>query len=456
MAKRRILALIDTPTCATGFGAVARNVLRNLYDTGNYDIDIIGINHYGDPYDIEKFPYYIVPANYGGVGDIYGKKRLAQTMHGLDPVLKPPYDFLFTVNDPFILEDLPPFVKDINKSYLKLMNDSKANMSDFIFKWIAYWPVDSKLKGNWVDSIIGADYPVMYTDYGLKQVQYYQKDVELPVIPHGVNTTDFHPVNQKVAADFRNKYFNGKIKKSHFLVTNVSRNQPRKDIMRTLIIFREFQKRVPSARLYLHMRNDDAGGNVEEMATEIGLKEEYYFLPKNFNENSGLPLETLNLIYNASDVLFTTTLGEGWGFINTEGMACKRVVVAPSHTSIPEIFNGHAESFDTQWKKYRGVPMKAGTNLNEWTTLGSSDYGRLRPLTNIEDGVSKLMWVYNNPDKVDRIVKNGYRWVQTMTWKNVCEKWIKLFDFAWEALNKERNEYNLKQSVIKNVYENNI
>jgi hypothetical protein len=100
--------------------------------------------------------------------------------------------------------------------------------------------------------------------------------------------------------------------------------------------------------------------------------------------------------------------------------------------------------------------MKAGTNLNEWTTLGSSDYGRLRPLTNIEDGVSKLMWVYNNPDKADRIVKNGYRWVQTMTWKNVCEKWIKLFDFAWEALNKERNEYNLKQSVIKNVYENNI
>ena len=52
--KRKVLVLADSPTCATGFAQVSRNVLKNLYDTGRYEIDMIGINYTGH-YDKKEF-----------------------------------------------------------------------------------------------------------------------------------------------------------------------------------------------------------------------------------------------------------------------------------------------------------------------------------------------------------------------------------------------------------------
>ena len=60
--KLRVLWYSDTPNCATGFGTVARNMLKRLHATGKYDFDIVGINHGGNPYDRNEFPYDIYPA----------------------------------------------------------------------------------------------------------------------------------------------------------------------------------------------------------------------------------------------------------------------------------------------------------------------------------------------------------------------------------------------------------
>ena len=56
--KIKVLAYCDSPTCATGFGTVSRNVLSGLYNTGRYSIDILGINYWGDPHG---FPFRIWP-----------------------------------------------------------------------------------------------------------------------------------------------------------------------------------------------------------------------------------------------------------------------------------------------------------------------------------------------------------------------------------------------------------
>ena len=57
--KIKVLAYMDSPTCATGFGTVSRNILTGLYNTGRYDIDIFGINYWGDPHN---YPFRIWPA----------------------------------------------------------------------------------------------------------------------------------------------------------------------------------------------------------------------------------------------------------------------------------------------------------------------------------------------------------------------------------------------------------
>ena len=72
MRKIKILVYADSPTCATGFGSVTRNICEALYKSGRYDIDILGINYWGDPH---VFPYRIWPTGTNGERDPYGRKK---------------------------------------------------------------------------------------------------------------------------------------------------------------------------------------------------------------------------------------------------------------------------------------------------------------------------------------------------------------------------------------------
>ena len=67
-------------------------------------------------------------------------------------------------------------------------------------------------------------------------------------------------------------------KKNHFgiagdtyLITNVNRNQLRKDIPKTMMAFKEFKKKVKNSVLYLHMAPKDVGGDLFEMARILDL-----------------------------------------------------------------------------------------------------------------------------------------------------------------------------------------
>ena len=42
--------------CSTGFSTVSSNIWKRLIATGKYDLDVVGINYSGDPYDRQKFP----------------------------------------------------------------------------------------------------------------------------------------------------------------------------------------------------------------------------------------------------------------------------------------------------------------------------------------------------------------------------------------------------------------
>lgn len=446
--KKRILVLGDTPTCATGFATVIRNILEQLHKTGKYEIDVIGINQFESWYDQKKYPYRIFRAAVEGKsGDLFGRPRLNMALSGNDDQLVPPWDIVFTLNDHFIFEQ--PFVNIGNQrvntaELIKSYQLAYRNQADpeWWFKWIAYWPVDSELKENWVkNSILLPDYPIMYTEYGKEQVEYWNLDGSLDVsslkiIPHGVNTGNFYPISKEDREEFRSEYFGNLVKPDTFLVTNISRNQPRKAMDRTLQIFKEFQKRRPNSVLYMHCRVQDAWGSLAEASRSWGLTVgEDVLFPENFSEHQGVSLETLNKIYNASDAVMTTTLGEGWGFLLTESMASKVPVLAPNITSVPEIFNTK-DGFDPETA--RGVSVKAYSTNSEWFCLGATDNERIRPLPNTDDFVEKLMWVYDNPEESQKIVERAYQWVLGYSWENIGKMWLDLFDRAIKDLDEER------------------
>ena len=459
---------MDSPTCATGFGTVARNVLKHINDTGKYDITVIGINYNGDYYDQTKFPYKIYPAMPPGYSDMYGRGKTFQVLQGKDKSIHPPFDILFTIQDHFILAGTDNIANGFNLSkmikqlQLAILEHDNVDIKH-LFNWIGYYPVDGELIPHWVQQGIGmTDYPVAYTVYGAKEMlRYDTKELglrdRLNIISHGVNTEIFKPLPEDEVKKFRKEYFGGHVKDDTFLIVNINRNQPRKDIARTIKIFAEYKKINPKAFLYLHMKQGDSGGELWTIAKRFGLEEGVDMATPDmkFGAMYGFPIEKVNQLYNAADVLLTTSLGEGWGFINTESMAVKKPIIAAWNTAIPEIFGEEEierkdvgiEYIENNLDKLRGIPLACGEGLNDWLCYGYTDNSVIRPVASVEDGVRKLDWVFNNPDKVNKIVENGYKYIQTITWDKVCDKWIKLFDHAYEDVLRARTTAELKKKV---------
>ena len=89
------------------------------------------------------------------------------------------------------------------------------------------------------------EFPVLYTKFAHREVMRFDPTGErgyrqrLRVIPHGVDCATFRALPAAEVAAFREFYFQGKVKPGTFLVVNVNRNQPRKDLVRQLLFVRE-------------------------------------------------------------------------------------------------------------------------------------------------------------------------------------------------------------------------
>ena len=319
MSKQKIKLLFygDAPTVATGFGTVSRNILMGLHNTGKYDISVLGVNYWGDPH---KFPFPIWPIGVGG-RDPYGRQRAFDMMaKDID------FDVLFMLQDSFILQSF--MAQGLPK--LKSMKN---------FASVCYYPVDGVPKKAWIDCMNMFDQPVAYTEFGRRESVKVCPEIapKLKVLPHGANVNDFYPVPEDLSRAFRESYFGKHANK--FIITNVNRNQQRKDVPRTMLAFREFKKRRPNSVLYLHMAARDQGWNLPDVCKEMGLVlNEDVLLPGNgFGPNQGFPIDIVNQIYSASDVIVSTTLGEGWGLSTVEAMACKTPIIFPNNSSLSDM-----------------------------------------------------------------------------------------------------------------------
>lgn len=415
--RLRVLAYCDSPTCATGFGTVSRNIFEGLYKTGRFDIDILGINYWGDPHN---FPYRIWPTGTNNERDPYGRQKSVSMIPQMD------YDILFFLQDSFIMNFLPTLLPHLK------MNRQRA------FKSILYFPVDSVIKEQWAKNVNTADYLVAYSEFGKQEFLKKIPDrEEVLVIPHGVNTKEYYPLPKSEVESFRKQFFGTYA--DHFIITNLNRNQQRKDIPRTIIAFKEFRKYVPNSILYLHMAPKDQGWDLPAVCEEMGLSTASdVIFPQNFGPNQGYPRHVVNLIYNASDVVVSTTLGEGFGLAWMEALAARVPIVMPANTMLPEFINDDI-----------GYLCKSGSNPSLWTVI-QFDNEVLRPLTDVEDLVRILVSIYNNRGEAMQKAENGYQWItNNMDWlKHIVPQWVKLFDRAVREMDMPITEELPKEDVI--------
>jgi glycosyltransferase involved in cell wall biosynthesis len=412
---KRLLILADF-ACATGFAQVAHNIVAQLLKTKKYQIDVVGINYMGMPNEWHNLhpTVRLLPAQLIARGDLFGREGY------LNLLANGTYDLTFILQDTFIIEPIGKHISEI-RSNLKAQGKK-------VFKWIYYFPIDATPKENWLrESVARADYPVVYTEFGKREVLKLIPELssKLRVIAHGTDPTTFKPVDEETKKIFKNKFFveqaDGK-----FLVTNVNRNQPRKDVARTMQIFRLFKDQAPEALLYLHMKENDVAYGLHEVARSFDLiPGKDYIVPKNFDEHNGVPLAIVNGIYNVSDVVMTTSLGEGWGLSMTEAMAVGTPVIAPNHTSLTEMLaNG------------RGTLVPAGKSLTDWVML-QGDNERKRPLVSVADYVDQLMYIRNHYAEVKEKALEAQRYLlEHWTWDVVGAQWTALFEEALKPQEK--------------------
>jgi glycosyltransferase involved in cell wall biosynthesis len=397
--KMKVMFYGDSPTCATGFGQVSRNILPALKNSGRFDVDILGINYWGDPHE---YPFNIWPMAINQNKDPYGRQRMQQ--HLLDPRCQ--FDILFFLQDTFILEFMPQL--------LTTLRNAGKN-----FKSVFYYPIDGVPKEGWVQAAGAVDYPVTYSQFAYQQSVAVVPDMagRLSVLPHGVNPEVFHPVSKEDARNFRQQFFGSLADK--FIFLNVNRNQQRKDIPATIRAFKEFKKHRPNSALYLHMAAVDQGWNLPEVIKAMGLDmSQDVILPQKFVPSNGFPLPVLNLIYNACDAVISTTLGEGWGLSWTEAMAVGKPVIFPSNTCLTEYITDET-----------GFPYPSGGDADHVTII-PNDNEVVRPVAHIGKMVERMLEVHDKRDEAARRAQAGHQMVMNnLVWdKHINPKWVQLFD----------------------------
>ncbi len=417
---KNVLIWGDNPHGITGFGKVVKNIIRQIYDKDKFKIDVLGISYLGDPYVAdeykgEKLMYDVwTPFEVGKVIDLYGTNKLMSMLS------QGRIDILFILQDTFIVKNVMQKIVDLRE---KLSNK---------FVIIYYYPIDSHyVYPNWIkESVSLVDIPVAYTEFGKKMSIKHDKNLqEMDVIYHGTDRNIFKKFDPEVIPQMR-KSFWGEDVADKFIVLNVNRNQPRKDLNRTFSVFKEFRKSVPRSFLFCLSNPADMGGNIIDMAAQHGLTwgtDWQSVDPAQYSPVFGIPEIQVATMYNLSDVCISTTLGEGWGFSLTEAMACGCPVIFPNNTSIREIIGKDEENPDG----IRGSLVASG-DMGNRICLGANDNNLSRPLTNVIDMANRLVQLAgstSNPDSDFRHKSElAMKWVPS--WEDVGVQWRDVFERA--------------------------
>ena len=211
--------------------------------------------------------------------------------------------------------------------------------------WMALIPVDGEpIPPAVVRRARSLEYPVAYSRHA-KQL-FDQAGVEAVYIPHGVDTGVFRPARDREAVRAQLG-----VPPETYLVAMVAANKgypPRKSWPEALEAFARFYGEHSEARLYLHTTRKPHGSEREgvyfdSLLEALGLPRKAVTFADETEMMVGVPDEQMAMIYQASDVLLSPSMGEGFCLPVAEAQACGCPVVTMRCSALGEItINGIA------------------------------------------------------------------------------------------------------------------
>jgi glycosyltransferase involved in cell wall biosynthesis len=429
--KIKMLTWSDGPTTSTGFGRVAREVLKALYATGLYDITSMGINFLGTtPPKLENpsqsdiditnafTNYELIPAKIGKDGDPLGRNLFLEALEKND------WDVVWILQDTFLVA---PMTNDIIR-----IKKQKG------FKIVYYFPIDSEdVNPKFLESTRIADVAVVYNDWSKELVETILGEEisgRLYTIYHGSSAQDFFIIDEEKRKEIRKEIFGDTVKEDDILIIRSDSNQQRKDWVKTLQIVGRIAQKNKKVKFYA---NTDVKSNdfpLVNLARKYGFKPGENFLYNSvFTRGRNLEQSVLNQLYNIADIGISTTRGEGCGLFHYEMMSIGKPLLIADNTAHTEAVNAKA-----------AVGILSGRKLNEkgnqipnddLIDLLPNDLGVLRQVCDVDDGETKLQLMIDNLEQAKQTYgENARDFMADKTWAIIGQKWVELFE---KVLKKE-------------------
>ena len=315
---------------ATGFGIVTEAIGSRLVALG-VDVRIIAVNHRGEPID-GPLAGRIWPATFhdhSHGGDFSNAAINGSFWDQFGEPWKPDAVVVVADMSGLLAHIGPKGITDTWKSVPVLH----------------YCPIEGdNLSVGW-RGIWGEINPVAMSKYGAKVIgEHIGRTV--PMIYHGVDTANYHPVafNRPIRFDGKTLMTRESCKAAFGIPPD------RKIILRSdRLVERKFYDAffralvpifdaVPEADAVIHCSAVDGSMSLyEEIARMPGEYHPRIRLTNAHNTYRGLPPEGMAALLNAADVYLSTTGGEGFGLNLAESMACETPVVVTDWAADAEV-----------------------------------------------------------------------------------------------------------------------
>lgn len=230
-------------------------------------------------------------------------------------------------------------------------------------------PIDhDPIPEQFLTALKGAHLPLTYAKWGHQMLT----DAGVPneYIPHGIETSIYKVLEDREEVRKFKKWLTGD--EETFLCSMVAANKgfpDRKWFQGQLEVFRDFEKQVAadgkSTKLYIHTLATANHGGIpfDVLIRRLGLEGKVIF-PHPYKYRLGYPPEHLAMMYNASDVLLSVSMSEGFGIPIVEAQACGTPVLATNFSAMPELVrSGYlvdvADRVLTGMMSYQALPSKS-------------------------------------------------------------------------------------------------
>lgn len=318
--KKKSMLIVGEYKINTGFSQVVTNLVKQLEK--EYYITVL------DDYKMFR--------SVDGMVMVYGKQDEKDdgAIRQLLLIYKS-FDKLFFVND---IWNINIMLKAIKDHCYKI--DCSINELPQIS---VYFPVDADQHNpQWFKNFDIVTHGVTYTQYAKRVVTEANPRIGpvMKIMPHGFDPHTFHRLPESKTM-LRQIFFGTAKYNESFIFLNANRNQTRKKQDISIDAFKMFLDATgpTDAKLYFHCGIVDRFIDIHEGCRRAGIMDHVILLHGQANIQN-ISKETMNMVYNISDVGINSSIGEGWGLTNTEAAALGIPQIVPKHSACEELFEG--------------------------------------------------------------------------------------------------------------------